>query len=585
MKKTICLLTALLLLLCCCVGCGEDEGGAPLFAQRGTVERQPLGELTPAADAQALLTALSVPEEDADLGEDPQAETGVQVESCQPLPGDPVITDGSYIYMVDSYGLVILSARGGESRMLSYTRVDRGDSAWDEALFLAGDRLALVYSTDESRDGVDSPGVHVVFLDVSEPSEPRVLTESALEGNRAGVFLMKDSLCLVTQINLLRLPEKGEELLPRLWEGEDALRLQPGDVYLSPEPAKSALTVAAALRMEDGRVLDALAFTDGVEAVLARGEEGLCLSRTFWSRSQSQPRREEPYRVVEHSLSARTELKLLGLEEGRLRLEGGCVLEGALSQPGALDLGPELLRAALEKNSLDYASYTDENHGWTNSEILRHERSSSLTLLDARLEELGALTELGGDGGAGDCRFVDGLAWIGNPEKPGTVSVAALRDPGALAVTGSLPVPGQRLLLRSFGPGRVLGLAAPAQGEDWQLLMFDTADPAAPRERDRLRLKDLAPAGGLSNPALLFTDPETGIIAFPAQTETGTEYRLVRWTGSEFKQKGAFALEYVPADARGLLLDGLLYICSPGVVYVTDPETVTVTAEISNAVG
>ena len=153
-------------------------------------------------------------------------------------------------------------------------------------------------------------------------------------------------------------------------------------------------------------------------------------------------------------------------------------------------------------------------------------------------------------------------------------------------MNGSLATAGERLLLRPFGEGLVLGIEAPAAGEAWRLLMYDLSDPANPKEADSLKLKDWRPASDLSDPGAVFTDPANCLIGFPAVGKGRTEYLLVRWTGSQLKQKGAFALEFVPADARALLLDGLLYICSPpGEIYVADPETMTVLATVSNAAG
>ena len=40
-----------------------------------------------------------------------------------------------------------------------------------------------------------------------------------------------------------------------------------------------------------------------------------------------------------------------------------------------------------------------------------------------------------------------------------------------------------------------------------------------------------------------------------------------------------------PGDARGLLLNGCLYLCDPAQVSVTDPEGMKVLATVSNAVG
>ena len=82
-----------------------------------------------------------------------------------------------------------------------------------------------------------------------------------------------------------------------------------------------------------------------------------------------------------------------------------------------------------------------------------------------------------------------------------------------------------------------------------------------------------------------FTDAANGLIGFPAAGKNGNVYLLASWDGSKLRVAGTLALEFVPADARALLLDGCLYICSPGEVSVADPETMTVIASVSNTEG
>lgn len=588
MKKTICLILALLLLAAPLSGCGKKPGGEPLFAERGELERASLGDYAPAKDAKAVREALAAAGQThaAELDrEEADAEPSLDLVRSEPHEGDSVVTDGAYIYMLDSYGLIIFSVAGRASEPLSYTKIQRSGASWSEAMYLEGDRMAVVYTADgEDGAAADSSVVHAVLLDLSDRRAPKKLTETALEGKQVGACLLNGALVLVTQKSWLTLPQQDEALLPRLLEDGKELSLKPGELYLSPEPAKPAVTLTAALRMEDGRILDALAFTDGVEAVCLRDGE-ICLSRTLWTETASAPRQEAPYTVVDYSTAARTELKCLRLE-GKLRLTGGCVLEGALSDPDALDSRGELLRLVTDADSRSFSAYTDEAHGWTNYETHSHTRGSALAVLNAGLESVGALTGLGGTRGIGACRFVGDTAWFSAAGSRSTVYTADLSDPAKPVMTDSFPVQGERLLLRAFGEGLVLGLVSPEAGEPWRLVMYDVSDPAHPREADSLSLKNRVPASELSDPAALFTDASNCLLGFPVAGNSGNEYLLVRWTGSQLKQKGTLALEYVPDNARGLLLDGLLYICSPpGEIYVADPETMTVLATVSNAVG
>ena len=588
MKKTICFLLALLL-VCAFSSCGKDEPAEPLFAERGEVEREPIGELKPAKDAAAILASLR----DAgqryagpDFGDSTRAD-GLRLAAAGPAAGDTVAADGEYIYMLDSYGLVILSAAGERSEMLSYTRVDRGGPGWSERLFLAQDRAAVVCTVsgedpEGEADWNDRSEVRCILLDISDRRAPRLLGETAVEGTLADARLIDDKLCLVTNRSLLTLPEDGKELLPALRENGETLRLEPMDVYLSPDPDKAAISVVAALRLEDGRLTDAIAFTGAAEGVGGEGRE-LFLCRTLWDEELSQPFREEPYSVVDCTVTARTELKHLRLDKG-LKLLGGCILEGALPDAAALATLGDGLCAVTGTDSRRFAAYTDEKHGWTNYEVLGSSRASQLAVLNEALELRGALTQLGGGEGLADCRFAGGAAWLSVAGEQGTVHTVDLRDPAAPTPAGDLRVEGECLYLRDFGEGRVLCLAAPGAEGGWRLILFDLSDPAAPRALDSLKLRQ-RPAAELNDPGAVFADPAAGLVGFPVAGEKGNQYLLVRWTGESWKEKGAFALEYVPEDTRAILRNGLLYISTPGEVYVTDPEDMELVTTVSNAVG
>ncbi|MBR6119992.1 MAG: beta-propeller domain-containing protein [Oscillospiraceae bacterium] len=589
MKKTICLILALILLAASFSACGGDGAAEPLLAERGKVEREPIGDLKPAQNAEAILEALQNAGRTfagPDSQDAPRAE-GLRLAAAGAAQGDTVAALGDYIYMLDSYGLVILSMAGERSEILSYTRVEKAGNGFAQRLYLAEDRAAVVYTVSgydpELGTGwEDSDEVHVAFLDTADKRAPRLLTETVVAGSLVDARLVENRLCLVTRQGLLALPEEAEALLPSLTENGKTLRLDPLDVYLSPEPDRAALSMISALRMEDGRVTDAIAFTGTVEGVGGRDRD-FFLCRTFWTEELSEPRREEPYTVVDCTVSARTELKHLRLDNG-LQLLGGCVLEGALPDVSALGVLEGGLCAVTGADSRSFSAYTDEKHGWTNYEEGGSLRSSQLAVLNEELELSGALTSLGGEAGLADCRFAGGAAWLSAAGESGAVHTVDLRDPAAPSPAGDLAVEGETLYLREFGAGLVLCLEAPAGEGDWRLTMFDLRDPAAPKALDTLRLEN-PPAGALTDPGALFTDPAAGLAGLPVRKGERNQYLLLHWTGEAWKERGSLALEYLPDNARAILKDGLLYICTPGEVCVVDPERAQPVATVSNAVG
>ena len=589
MKKTVFLLLAFLLLTSAFSACGKDDPvAAPLYAERGETVREALGDLAPAEDANSILAALTAAgasesarwePEDADT-----ARTGPQLVLSGDASGDTVVTDGSSIFMLDSYGLVTVSAAGTASEVRAYTKVARDGDRWGERLYLWRDRIAVVWiaaAYDESGVWRGDTETRAIVLSVMDPAKPEQLSSLRVDGSLVDACMIDGNLCVVTQKTLLSLPdaEAAESILPQLHEGDKTFTLQPGEIYLCPNPSRAALTVTAAIRMEDGRFADVLAFTDGTEAVCAEGSS-ICLARTRWNEKHAAPRTEEPYSVVDYTSAAQTEIKRLRFDGG-LKLEEGCVMNGALSDPGALELRNGQLRLATDVDERSFSIYTDEKHGWTNYEGTSHVTDSQLAVLDAELNPVGALARLGGETGIRDCRFLGATAWITAGD---TLSAVDLSTPADPQIRGSFSVSGEVLILRDLGKNCVLALALPAAGGKLRLTVYDLSDPAAPKELDSMET-DALPAGDLSARGALFADAGSGWIGWPAIGEDGGEFRLVRWTGSKLDDEGALRPDYVPENVRALLLNGQLYLCSPGQVCVADPENGKVLATVSNAVG
>ena len=590
MKKSICLLLVLLLLTAVFSACGGEEPAAvgPLYAERGEQKRESLGALSPAADANSLLTALAAAGQSAsarwqpDYLDVPKAGPRLNVEKS--AVGDSAVTDGTCIYMIDGYGLITVSAAGSSSAMRDYTKIPRTGEHWGDRLYLWKDRLAAVWTSLEF-DGEGAPRgtveTRIVLFSLAEPAAPKQLSEFSVDGGLVEACLLEGTLCVVTQNNLPELPaaDKAETLLPQLHENGKTFTLQAGEIYLSQEPTRSALTVVAAIRLEDGHFADALAFTDGTDAVRADGQD-LYLARTRWSEEASAPRTEASYRVVDYRSVAETEIKRLHLD-GYLKLTDGCVLYGALSEPGAMDVRTGQLRIATQVDERSFSVFTDEAHGWTNCEEKGRVTDSQLAVLDAQLGVVGALAKLGGEEGVSSCAFLRSNAWVTAGE---TLTAADLSDPAEPKICGSFAAAGETLLLRELGGGCVLSFSVPAAGSKVRLTVYDLTDPADPKQLDAKEL-DAVPAGDLTARGVLFTDAASGLIGWPAAGKDRAEYRLLRWNGSKLEDKGAAVPEYVPENGRSLLLNGTLYLCSPAQVCVIDPENGKVLATVSNAVG
>ena len=596
-SRTLCLLLALCLLLGLLSGCGDDETPPqPLYADRADAKRGELTGVSKADSAEAVRDCLTQAGQMNTEGREAATHADDRTPGKELRLAAPetalVQTDGAYIYMLDSYGLVIVSAAGKDSRILSYSRVAVDANVTQRRLFVRGDRAAVLcgmqdFSYDADGELLQGGKTELILLDISDRSAPKELTRTVVDGTLTAADFTGDALCLVTRHSFWNLPEpeQTEALLPWFSEAGQKTALRPSDLYLCEEPAQAAVTVVTTLRPEDGRVLDALAFLGGADAVLL-AQNAIYLGRTRWHEQKTEPNRDEkPYVVVGYTQTAQTELiRLVCDPDGGLSLDGGCTQAGALLDEAALSLQGTTLCAALQVNECVFNAFTDEAHGWTNYELVSEERHSRIVLMDAtlRAENGVMLDNIGGAHGVLACRFLENLAFLTTEKPADPVYCADLSTPDAPAMGGSLVLPGTSARFYALKDGMVLVLSETTETNGLTLSVFNGAAADRMERTDRETVRQSSQA--LRNPNALFTDAQTGLIGLPLEGEHAA-YLLLECDGGNLKEKGTLALEYVPDDARTLLIDGLLYICGPGEVYVADPEEAELLAVVSNAVG
>ena len=541
----------------------------------------------PADDAPAWEQGETAPEQDPGEG----APTGTNVQVAGVDEGDTVKTDGDYIYMLDAYGLVIVSCAGKDSEIVSYTKVDyQGQgSGWAEKLYLWEDRVVVLYSmsdfgTDPEGAWYDVTQVRAAVFDVSNRARPKLRYDTAVDGTYLASQLVDGTLCLVTQKYLWSVPDPEDDFLPCVEVKGKTRSLKPEDVYICPNPNSTSFTIAAAISLETGKVTGSLAFTDGTSTVYM-DREGLYLARSVWSEGQSEPYQEGNYTVVDYLGRAQTEIKHLRLEEGALRLETSCLIEGSLLNQFALDGKDGYLRAASTEAVTDYSTYTDEAHGWVNYQSRDHRQTNRITVLDQNLQVVGTLEGLAPDERIYACRFLGDLAYVVTFRETDPVLTVDLSDPANPTLAGQLELPGVSMYLQGFGPDRLFGFGSAVEEPGLLLNLFDVSDPANVKLADQRIVGDYQWSVALYDHRAILADAASGLIGFPGTGEKGTDYAVFRIQKDSIQPLGAFALEYLPDDARGLLIGGLLYVCSPGVTYVADPERLEVLTTVSNAVG
>ena len=567
---------------------------------RPAVEEESLSEPTPARDYAQVRDLLAgydygrIPAGNPGEGEDlPGGDSGIEALSCEPeVPGvvrpERICTDGQYLYLLDSYGLTILSAEGENSRMLCTIQVEREPNSYLEEMFVGPDRVGIVYTCasfgqDENGNWFDTNSTHLVVYDTSDKSAPVRLRDCGIEGSYLESRMTEGVVLLLTNRYYWSVDPAAapESVIPGIIQEGTSVPIPADRIWLCPNPNSTALTVAAAVSLEDGKILDSLAFTDASTSVLVEAG-GVWLGRPVFRYGASAPYADGSYTVEDRRATACTELKYLSLADG-LDYVNSCRIDGRV--PGRYCLGrtDAGLCLATERLELNWRVFTDEARGWSNDSWGEVRRGGLLTILDDNLQPAGMLERPAGDAAVTACRFSGSLALLLTSGETGSVIPVDLSNPAAPAAGEPLPEVKPEELSAFLPEGSILCIGSETRGLRLRLLGPDGAGSL--KLLAKTELEGVAGTPAQTDGSLLLAEP--GYLGFSADCveETDYSYLLLPRSGEEFGDPVEFTLPYLPTDARGLLLDGVLYICSAGTTYAADPETGELLATLTNAEG
>ena len=373
MKKLVLPLTGLLLCLCVLlVACGKvlSQGLDDARATRA-------GQLTPAGSYEDVLSRLlsarsgrgpgsalrndlafdgaAVPE--ASLTEAPMAENAQYSAAADSAPmadystasqvagvdeADIVKTDGQYIYAASGSQLRIYEAAGADSRLLGRVELSGKDSDGSRGiseLYLSGSTLAVLcsdYRWDEETGSAARTSVQL--LDISDPADVRFGECLGQDGYYHDSRLMDGVLYLISDYFIWDYAEGDapERYIPALYTNE-ASGLPEPDCILLPEtlPEGASYTVVSAIDVAAGRRLDSYTVLDRVSTVYMN-KTSLYLCADRYAETESAPRSENQYTVVDCSSGAATGITAFALEGG-LALRASGELPGRLLNQFSLD--------------------------------------------------------------------------------------------------------------------------------------------------------------------------------------------------------------------------------------------------------
>ena len=537
------------------------------------------------------------------------SETNAQVKGID--EGDIVKTDGKYIYVLKDRRLIILSAAGENTEVLSDTEIaedntndyyeypylyDKSVDEYGEAyesqypteMYVQNGTLAVIMNCSSWYSGyVDSMWRYedhtytlVAFYDVSDPYNPVKFAERGQDGYYQTSRLKDGKLYLMTNYYIYRYwdyEEKDyEDYVPELYD-DGSRRLIAADCIVYPNQIESTnYTVITRLSMEDGAREDDLSVL-GTGSTFYMSPNYLYLADTRYFEEEISRRQESVYTVTEWKSGNKTDFVKISFE-GDIQVEATGSIYGSLLNQFSMDEYDGKLRVVTTDWNNGYSIYEDEEFGFRNWKYNDSKQTNGLYVFDENLNVIGALTDLAEDERVYSVRFDGEVGYFVTFRQVDPLFTVNLSDPYDPRIMSELKIPGFSNYLHPYADGLLFGLGQNAdeetgRTEGMKLSMFDVSNPYDVFERDKLSL-DLTYSEALYNHKVILVAPNKGLIGFPSTNG----YVLYGYSAD----RGFYLLHEVTindsewwwnSNSRGLYVGDTIYIVTSEFTVAIDMNT------------
>ena len=624
MKKYLTLFLTLCMVLALLAGCSKKPAETPSVqtdAQSSDVT------LTFAASYEQVYKALAAAKENTevrnalyvyaseetvndDLSEGDKGEgtfysgTNVQVPGVD--EGDIVKTDGTYIYILREYELIVMQANGAEVTDISHTFVGQ---AWDSSvlddgsnhtsektpneLYLAGDRaviLSTYYDWTESAAGTVVEGdmvfpggdnyVTVDIYDISDPAAPALVRSLGQDGYPVASRMIDGVLYLCTSYYASDADAgEVESYVPCLYADGTRQAVDCGTIGLLPYDDSMTYAVLASYDVAAGSLLGSQSVLGGGETVYMNAQN-FYLCRSVYQDNAGEPYTEDNYTVTAHTTDVNTTVNRFSVADGKLSYAATGTVTGALLNQFSLDESDGYLRLVTTECSGGYRVYVDEARNFENYDYDDEQTSNDLFVLDSSLKTVGSVTGLAENEQIYSARFDGDYGYLCTYRTVDPIFALDLSDPANPAVIGELKLPGYSDYLHIWRDGLLFGLGMNTQeietdGETtakvngMKMVMVDTSDPANLTAQNTMDL-DADYSVALNNHKAILVDSEKNLIAFPAEGS----YLVYSYTAeSGFKLETEISVSAWDWNNRGLYIGSYFYVVGSDYVNILDMDT------------
>lgn len=535
----------------------------------------------------------NISQDDFDSAQDSDySETNVQVEGID--EGDIVKTDGKYIYLLRHKELIISSAQGGASEIISQTEIlpdDEDTNAqnyhqYASEIYLANDYLAIITSKSswQTLEGDNSiypywssnDTCRVLIYDISNPSKPRQLDSLGQDGYYLNSRLVGNTLYLISNHYIYDEIEQDqpETYVPSVYRNEQAAVISAQDICILPHFDSTSYTVISSIDLDSQELIDTTSVLGGSDTVYM-SYDNLFLTVSRYQTEESEPYTEDQYSVIAYEERNMTDIMRFALHQGEITLKAAGQAEGYLLNQFSLDEYDGHLRLVTTLHQNSYKIYTDKKRDWSYYDWVEAEDSTNaLWVLNDQLELVGSLKNLAPGERIYSARFSGDISYFVTFRQVDPLFAVDLSDAASPVILSELKIPGFSQYLHNYTDGRLFGLGMDADEETgrtngMKLSMFNIEDPADVSEKHTLLL-DSNYSEALHNHKAILISAKHDLIAFPV--ENG--YDVYGYDDARgFYQKGRFDSGKWSYNTRGLYVDKYIYICTMEDISIIDMDT------------
>lgn len=475
------------------------------------------------------------------------SETTAQVEGVG--EADVVKTDGRYIYALSLKDTKLRIIRAGKNpEKVSEFYLENPYKG--QTMYVYKDRL-VIFGTKVKDRTTES-----YIYDISNPSKPKKIIKCSQSGEYTDSRLIGDKLYMISNYivntNDIDKPNPAS-YVPSIECKDYNGPMKPECVYLNEVRNSASYTVICGYDINDGSMKGSQSVLGGTYAIYCSTNN---IITAGFSRNNS------------------TAVTRYEIKNGKITLKAEGKIKGRLLNQFAIDEYKGNFRFVTNYSYGEESS--DEASGSSGTVYYRMYTGNMVTVMNEKLEQIGAIGKIAPDEEIYSVRFMGDMAYFVTFRQVDPLFSVDLSNPQKPKIVGSLKIPGFSNYLFPYGENKLLGIGQDADEDTGRLggiklSMFDITNPADVKEVSK-EILEYNSSDALYSHKNCLVIPDRNIIGFDIYNN-GRGYLIYSFSGSKFIKKAHIDLGDTGLYAKGLYIGNEFYIVTNDKVIVFDIDS------------